>query len=165
MVFYIQLKPSCWICVLSMILNLTVPFFKRTFALKKHFVKPNIAVIFWSLTCHMQECLFLFCYLHVIKSRSPLTESEFHPVVFENAKLQILHLILILFLTKFQMDFQIEDIILKSIDGEVVFPPSPPFLYSPVLFPGTSTCRTSGMASSPGVKITSFLSQWPRPRP
>lgn len=56
-------------------------------------MRPNIAMLFWSLTCHMQECLLLFSYLHVIKSYSPSTESEFIPVVFENAKLQILHLI------------------------------------------------------------------------
>lgn len=51
------------------------------------------------------------------------------------------------------MDFQIENM-LKSVGGKDVSPLSPPFLSSPVLFPRSSTCRTSGMASSHGVKIT-----------
>lgn len=53
------------------------------------------------------------------------------------------------------MHFQIEDIMLKSVGGKDVSPLSPPFFSSPVLFPGTSTCRIMGIASSCGVKITS----------
>jgi len=53
------------------------------------------------------------------------------------------------------VDCEIQDIMLKSVCREDVFPLSPPFLSSPVLFPRICTCRTSGMASSCGVKITS----------